>query len=482
MISDLLLSASGVDKAQLTQAPSDRARYVGVGSAVVFTAALAGCSAAFALHLALHLWLPAAVAMGALWGCGIFGLDRWLVATSTRQRTVLATLAMALPRLVLAVLVGIVVSTPLVLQAFSVEITQELVVMHREESAAFQQRITDDPTYSSIGQRDADLAAAQAAQAAGVTEAMVLADPKVLQVQKLLDTAKADFDEVDQQVACEHEGSCGSGRAGIGPAYRDKVERRARLATDIAALQSQVDGAAAQARAALTAAQRREAPVTASRLADAQRQLEVDKARRSAEIAAHEHATDRADGLLSRLEALHRLSSARPTLGTAHLVLTLFLTALECLPVLVKVLMLLGKPCAYERLLTVQQDFVEGQTRLARQGEHNRARVTEASRLQQAELIEQADLQAAAAGAERLAWHKSEAALREADRWNTRQMERELAQERAEAEDLARQEDLRRARARVAAEHADLVASEYYTVPTAQELAGFGAPTYAPRG
>src|SRR3954470_6220384 len=149
-IAEFLLTVSGANRDVLCEAPKERTKQVAMGAVLVSTAAIAAVAASYAFHIALHLWLPFAVLGGLAWGLVILNLDRWLVVSTPRLKTKLGTLAMALPRVLLAVLIGAVISTPLTLAVFSAEINTEVKVMTAEEDDAFNKQLQRDSRYSQL--------------------------------------------------------------------------------------------------------------------------------------------------------------------------------------------------------------------------------------------------------------------------------------------------------------------------------------------
>src|SRR3978361_168322 len=93
-------------------APGSRAKYVALGGVLLSTGGLAALSAAFAVHMALGApWLLAAV-VGLVWVRVIVTLARMLLTGMGHDASVWRNLAMAVPRVGLAVLLGTVISTP----------------------------------------------------------------------------------------------------------------------------------------------------------------------------------------------------------------------------------------------------------------------------------------------------------------------------------------------------------------------------------
>src|SRR3954449_10448173 len=173
-LADLLLTVSGASRDVLRDAPKERTKQVAMGAVLCSTAAIAAVSAAYALHIALHLPVVFAVLGGLAWGLVILNLDRWLIVSSPRLKTKLGTLAMALPRVLLAVLIGAVISTPLTLAIFSAAIGTEVKVMAAEEESTFNQQLADDSRYQQLPALREQIQGLQDDLADGVTDADVI--------------------------------------------------------------------------------------------------------------------------------------------------------------------------------------------------------------------------------------------------------------------------------------------------------------------
>ena len=132
-----LIWLSGAQHNVLDSCRTDRAKYVGVGSAVLVTSSMAAISMAFALHIALKASLPVAIPFAAAWGLAIMSLDRWLVVSMVRQEKRLNYLLLALPRIALGLLFGVIISTPLTLQIFHLEIANQISIDHTNAASAF---------------------------------------------------------------------------------------------------------------------------------------------------------------------------------------------------------------------------------------------------------------------------------------------------------------------------------------------------------
>src|SRR3712207_3957071 len=113
---NLLARLAGAQLDVLRRARTDRVKYTAMGGVLLTTAVVAGVSATFALNTAVGLPITVAAVAGVLWGVVIFNLDRMLIVSITRQSGWLRNLLTAVPRLLLAIVIGSIISVPLVLR------------------------------------------------------------------------------------------------------------------------------------------------------------------------------------------------------------------------------------------------------------------------------------------------------------------------------------------------------------------------------
>lgn len=118
---------AGAHSRLLKQYPSEGIKYSGLGGVLLATLALASLSAGYAVY-SIFNHLGWAVLFGLLWGLIIFNFDRFLVSTmrkygvSRRRQSLLA-----LPRIFLALLIGVTIARPLELKIFEKEINVKMV-------------------------------------------------------------------------------------------------------------------------------------------------------------------------------------------------------------------------------------------------------------------------------------------------------------------------------------------------------------------
>ena len=130
-VKQFFLFCSGIDQSILEKCPSDENKYLGIGATVFFTGVLAFISSGYALYTVFDSWIMA-ILFGIIWGLMIFNLDRYIVSSMKSRGSFFRDFFVALPRLVMAVLLALVISKPLELKIFEKEINAELVVMEQE--------------------------------------------------------------------------------------------------------------------------------------------------------------------------------------------------------------------------------------------------------------------------------------------------------------------------------------------------------------
>ncbi len=419
-----LLTVAGSNRSVLQHAPRDLAKQASLGGTLLTTAALAGVAGALALWMALDVTAWIAALLGALWGLAILNLDRWLVTSTPRLTSKRATLALAAPRVVLAVVIGLVVSTPLTLQIFKAEIDAELITMQTEELEAFETRLDADPRFFDIDAKKAEISELELAIAAGASSDAVSANPEVAALTARLATTTTDYDAAEQEVACEKDGTCGSGVIGAGPAFEEKQARRDRLAGEVARLQAALDATTAEVRDAVTTSTAQAAISNQARVDDLTDQVADAEGRREAEVAAHDATTASNDGLLARLEALHRLTSDSWILQFAHVLLFLFLTAIECLPIFFKTLLALTKPTLYESLSMMEDERGVDRARLRLDVEHAEAMAVAQASLEAAKARSATQLDAEVRTAQAVLDAQVDLAGKAVREWNKRETAR----------------------------------------------------------
>lgn len=345
---NLLARLAGAQPDVLNWARTDRVKYTAMGGVLLTTAGVAGTSAAFALNTAVGLPVWAAVITGALWAVVIFNLDRMLVVSMTRQSGWLRNLLSAIPRLALAVVIGAVISVPLVLRIFQPELDAELVRLHSDNAAANHQKLVTEFADIDTMQREVD---EQQAIATGQKQPAVTENQDVKAAQARVDAAQTAYNDAARKAQCELDGSCGTGHRGDGTVYTqakalaDQAEQTLNDAKDALAL------ATGKARTTIDGGTVSNKQAAQDRLNVLVPQLADRKAQQAARQAEGDATEAQNNGLLARLQALDRLSANNATMQSANFALFLLFLFLEVLPVMVKLLTMVGNSTLYDRLL-----------------------------------------------------------------------------------------------------------------------------------
>jgi len=120
---------SGAHIGTLKKYPLEHNKYVGIGATIFFTAVFASLSGGYAMYFVFAgnpFAVVFAILFGLLWGTAIFNMDRYIVSSIDKTGTTNQQIIQASPRILLAIMIGIVISRPLELKIFDKEIRQKL--------------------------------------------------------------------------------------------------------------------------------------------------------------------------------------------------------------------------------------------------------------------------------------------------------------------------------------------------------------------
>lgn len=200
-LNEFLWICAGVNRKVIRQCPTDYAKYAGSGGTILFTALMAMLSGGYAMFFVFHSMKIAAL-FGLFWGLLIFNLDRYIVNTmySDGKPTISWLELMAgLPRIIMAIFLGIVISTPLEMKIFEGRIDHQLQLNNS---------------------RRANIGRAEASE--GISELLKRRD-QLEEERKVISDALAS---AEYELMREGEGSALSGKQGHGPIWHDKEAQR----------------------------------------------------------------------------------------------------------------------------------------------------------------------------------------------------------------------------------------------------------------
>lgn len=289
-VSSFFIFCSGAVNSVLKRCPTDYIKYQGIGATILFTGIFSALSAGYALYTVFESYVVSTI-FAIIWGMMIFNLDRYIVSGMRKKSNFLKELAMAAPRIVLAVFIGIVIATPLELKLFESEINAEIGMMQQE---TYRQQ--DD-----------------------LLKKRYEADTKVINDEiTLLRNKLSKFDQERtarlSEALAEADGTGGSKIRAMGAIYKAKAKASDKAEQDYQLAYAEIN------------------PKLEQELA----KLEVIESKRNAEMETLSRAS--LTGFASRLKALHRLSSADDAIRIAGIFISILFLIIECAPILVKLI------------------------------------------------------------------------------------------------------------------------------------------------
>ena len=295
--SKFLWWCAGAHQQLLKQFPSEHTKYAGLGGVILATFVLAALSSGYAIYSVFGN-MGWTVAFAFIWGLIIFNFDRFLVSTMRKYGvSTNKQLWMALPRVVLALLIGVTIARPLELKIFEKEIDTKVAQnMH-------QKILIND----SLLQRENQLQ---------VQTATIERDR--LQTRKL--SLEDTLLHLQQAYVQEADGTGGSGQRGIENLTRLKMDAYISTLKQASPELKQLDAAVLQQDSIVNTAR--------AALQDKRKQYEA--------------AVKSNVGFLERNKALSDLSAEEPSVRWTSLLLTLLIVLIEIGPILSKLIMPVG--------------------------------------------------------------------------------------------------------------------------------------------
>jgi hypothetical protein len=359
----------GAEGSVLDEVPTETPRFVQMFFVLAGTALVSAISMYFALVTGVRIAAFVAVPLALVWALIIFNLDRFLTSTMRSTHNVWRLIGLAIPRVIMAAVIGIVVAEPLVLQIFQNDIAREVNATNITQAQSDQDAVTSGPERQALDAASERVAALESQAATGVVEgaetttasaaaAQASVDDltaKLAEQQQVIDQARAIYQcEINGQGAGEVEGC--SGVAGEGASSEAAEAQLAAaqasyddLAAKLRSAQADLADAQASGTAAASASEEQNKQQARDELPAAREQYQAALAAYDARAAEIASGNAGAVGLLSQIGALERLGEREPTLKWAHLLIAVLFFMIELLPVIVKVLTSYGDPSLYEK-------------------------------------------------------------------------------------------------------------------------------------
>ncbi len=232
-----LWKCAGADEQILLRCPnSDRVKFQGLGGVVLTVGVLAFLSGSYAFYTVfspkdvtalggatLHYpSLAASVFFGAVWGLIIFNIDRFIISSTGKgdgtERITWGEFTNALPRLAMAVVIGLCMSKPLEIRILKSEIDSEL----EREQKTFLQELNEKSEQLVVNERKR------------LREKIDTLHEQIDTVDGKLETRRLEINHQREKLELEAEGKTGTGTPGRGPAWRDKKQNLDRMDAELA--------------------------------------------------------------------------------------------------------------------------------------------------------------------------------------------------------------------------------------------------------
>jgi hypothetical protein len=317
-IEDFIVTLAGAD-AKLLKEPkfeSDRKKYVCIGTSVLFTALLAGCSGGYAFFAAVKV-IDLSLGFGAIWTGIVLNIDRSILISMApkpgKQPNWFQKLVAASPRLLLSVIIGLVISTPLTLKIFEKEIDA-----HIEQNFIKVEKVQKQAKQNELKQ---------------VTKKVDTIEQRINELKK---NKSAKQDELTKEI----QGKIGSWQEGEGAAAKSIRKNIDRIESDIAKEEA------------------------AKNQEQQKIQAEVDRIERKYDR--ESKIRQDSDGFLNRFAAREEIKHQNPAAGLAINGIEFLLIAIEVIPLLIK---LMSKDGLYEEEVKLTQENLSNQ--IKREAEYN---------------------------------------------------------------------------------------------------------------
>jgi hypothetical protein len=313
---------AGADPLLLQQSPmQDRVKYAGIGGVVFCTGLLACVSGGYAFYTIFgpkgnaideqsvdYMFLAFSLIFGVVWGSIILNLDRFIVSSTGKgdgKDTIsLKEFGQALPRIIIALILGIAISTPLEIRVLQSEIDANLQIKQDEFLAKLNIQ-TDSLINTDIDRMKLD---------------MVKVEGEIKEIDDYVEKRRLEIKDQRTKLELEAEGKLG-GAAGRGPAWRDKKENLDKQEQELNLWKEN------KSDEVLMLKTRYKKILDGVDIKDKSR----EEKKKKNEITSHQ-----LDGLLARIEIGHEIG------GWVNIFITLVLLSIEMGPIFFKMMMTKG--------------------------------------------------------------------------------------------------------------------------------------------
>ena len=346
-LNEFLWICAGANRSVLRQCPTEYAKYAGIGGTILFTALMAMLSGGYAFYTIFEE-VSTACFFGVFWGLLIFNLDRFMVNTmySDGKHTISKDeLLGGLPRIILAIFLGIIISVPIELRIFDDKIQSQLLIdrgkvgddvrnaneeLYNERNRIIELRGTYEDKLKELQTGTSDGYASRIA------------------------TMERDLQVAEDKLYNETNGTGVTKKRGYGPAAKQLQEQVDRMRLALSSLREEERIAKSQNQEYIN----RQMISTQSYIDDLDRQLNNVNSQIIQKENERDKATNALTGFTARLKALSEITdyNNNTTLFIARLMIMLLFITIEIIPTLFKMMMTAGP---YDNLLRAEMHRIK---------------------------------------------------------------------------------------------------------------------------
>jgi hypothetical protein len=349
--------SAGANIDVLEKCPTDQPKYFGVGGTIIFTALMASFAGGYAFFTAFKS-VPMSVFFGLFWGALIFNLDRYIVSTIGKgdgtSKITLEEWKLAAPRLLMAILLGFVISTPLELKIFETEIQTVVERLKIDKAEELKSR---DTTYvfnlNKLSERRAslenDITKLTYDKTSLSENAGKFYDNSILELKKDLNNEKSLLTVLQTRVNNSYSSYVQSKRDSLSAntinsrlkILRARQSERNKARSEIENIQTNITDLTANRGTAIIDEKNRINDLLSSKQQEKKilnEQINSEQKTLDRKNEGYENKTENYNGFAAHLEALSILTTEKPIIWWAKWLITLLFIFIEIAPVLFKLM------------------------------------------------------------------------------------------------------------------------------------------------
>jgi hypothetical protein len=351
LLNEILWICAGANRKVLRQCPTEYAKYAGIGGTILFTALMAMLSGGYALYTVFNDQLTA-IGFGVFWGLLIFNLDRFIVNTMYSDGKVTISwqeFYSGLPRIIMAIFLGVVISTPLELKIYESEI--DVRIGEDAKKKIDEYRHADQHRIDSLNNVIAEMRekADNLPQVISLTGQAGQLQSELANKQNALNALKASIASLQKQRSIFDEKS--QRYAQLTNQINAKVSQRITLNSQVRQLQGQLGSVSKEYSDAIKNSENQKSELVKS----IQSQIEIAKDNLKSSDEYKKLIHDEYGGFEARMKAFHEMREENPSTDLSAWCIMLLFIIIETAPTFFKMMIASGP---YDDLLRAEMHRV----------------------------------------------------------------------------------------------------------------------------